>query len=45
MRTLHQSKCHESKQRARKAMQSTARKTQRKLESTRKARRKQTYGF
>jgi hypothetical protein len=45
MQTLHQSKCNESKQRARKAVQNTARKTQRKLESARKARRKQTWGF
>ena len=45
MQTLHQSKCHESKMRARRAMQATARKTQRKQESARKKLRKKTWGF
>ena len=45
MRTLHQSKCHESKMRAKRATQATARKTQRKQESARKKLRKKTWGF
>jgi hypothetical protein len=45
MQTLHQSKCHESKMRARRATQSIARKTQKKQEATRKKLRKKTWGF
>lgn len=45
MQTLHQSKCHESKMRARRATQSTARKTQKKQEAARKKLRKKTWGF
>jgi hypothetical protein len=45
MQTLHQSKCHESKQKAKKAVQNIARKTQRKQASTLKKLRKKTWGF
>ena len=45
MKTLHQSKCHESAQKARSAMKNTARKTQQKQTSTLKKLRKKTWGF
>ena len=45
MQTLHQSKCHESKQRAKRAVQNTARKARQKQASTLKKLRKKTWGF
>ena len=45
MQTLHQSKCHESKIRARRATQAIARKTQKTQEAARKKLRKKTWGF
>ena len=45
MQTLHQSKCHESRQKAKKAVQNTARKTKQKQASTLKKLRKKTWGF
>jgi hypothetical protein len=45
MQTLHQSKCHESKMRARRATQATARKTKKTQEAARKKLRKKTWGF
>ncbi len=45
MRTLHQSKCHESAMRAKRATQATARKTQKTQEAARKKLRKKTWGF
>ena len=43
--TLHQSKCHESAMKARKATRATAKKTQTKLAATRNKLRKKTYGY
>mgnify|MGYP003324137355 CR=1 FL=1 len=45
MKTLHQSKCHESAQKAKRATQNTARKTQQKQASTLKKLRKSTWGY
>ena len=45
MQTLHQSKCHESQQRAKRAVRNTAKKTQQKQKSTLKKIRKKTWGF
>ena len=45
MQTLHQSKCHESTQKAKQAVRNTARKTQRKQKSTLRKLRKKTWGF
>jgi hypothetical protein len=45
MRTLHQSKCHESQQKAKRAVKNTANKTIQKQKSTLKKLRKKTWGF
>ena len=45
MQTLHQSKCYESQQRAKRAVRNTAKKTQQKQKSTLKKIRKKTWGF
>ena len=45
MQTLHQSKCHESAQRAKRAMRNTARKTKQKQASTLKKLRKKTWCY
>ena len=45
MQTLHQSKCHESRQKAKKAAKNIARKTLQKQKSTLKKLRKKTWGF
>jgi hypothetical protein len=45
MQTLHQSKCHESRQKAKKATKNIARKTLQKQKSTLKKLRKKTWGF
>lgn len=45
MQTLHQSKCHESAQRAKRAMRNGARKTKQKQASTLKKLRKKTWGY
>lgn len=45
MKTLYQSKCHESAQKAKRAVQNTVRKTRQKQTSTLKKLRKKTWGF
>ena len=45
MKTLHQSKCHESAQKARRAIKNTARNTSQKQASTLNKLRKKTWGF
>ena len=45
MQTLHQSKCHESAQKAKQAVRNNARKTQQKQKSTLRKLRKKTWGF
>ena len=45
MQTLHQSKCHESKQRAKRAVQNAARKSRQKQISTLNKLRKKTWGY
>ena len=45
MKTLHQSKCHESAQKAKKATQNIVRKTKQKQTSALKKLRKKTWGY
>lgn len=45
IQSLHKSKCHESSQRAKRAVRNTARKTQQKQQSTLKKLRKKTWGY
>lgn len=45
MQTLHQSKCHESQQRAKRAAKNITKKTLQKQKSTLKKIRKKTWGF